>query len=417
MPRPTRSASNAANIALVPRAVRLVLAALAAGACGAGVLHGAQGAADGDLSPTEHVLLGAPDRHAPTQRSTYVDDPQGQIERIAAIGHLVAWSVRTPADPLRKDDADVEAESPLSLPERSTVVVVDERGGEPLRLDLGRRWVSRLRMMRGPGGDVEPQLAVESCVDRGAHHCTAQLVTLSAGPLRMVRRSTDPSVIAAVAGLIDGGRRVIVGRQRGHAGGAGGCAPRLSIAGLDGLGRRLLPAVQFDGGLYTHCTGFGHAELHGRYAFAWIDGKAGGKDLGGIAGTTVAALDVDAGPRARWRAVQWPYRYSDGSTGLEIGPAVTHSAMYWEELDDEGTSSLELVALPRDLLHAPRDGKTPTTADPITPKATTACDLAATTDAIYELTNARCRAWPDFGGPIGGAIHRITNPVFRPDDG
>jgi hypothetical protein len=220
---------------------------------------------------------------------------------------------------------------------------------------------------------------------------------------------------AAVAGRIDGGRRVIVGQRRRRAGGAGGCAPRLSIAALDGTGRRLLPALQFDGGLYTRCLSFNHAQLHGRYVFAWVDGKAQGQDISGLEGTTVAALDVDGGPRARWRSVQWPYRYSDGSTGVEIGPAAKDSAMYWEELDEDGSVfSLELVALPRDVLHAPQDGTTPTTADPITPKATTACDIAATTDAIYELANARCRPWADFGGPVGGAIHRITNPVFRP---
>jgi hypothetical protein len=348
----------------VPRAARLVLAALAAGACVAGVACGADGT--DDRPPTEHVLLAAPDPHAPTQHGVFVDDPQGQIERIAAVDHLVAWSVRTPADRLREDDADLDVASPLRLPER--------------------------------------------CVDRGARHCTTQLVTLAVGPLRVVRRATGPS---AVAGRI-GGRRVIVGSHPGHGGGAGGCAPRL--ANLDGTARRSLPAVQFDGGLSTHCTRFDHAELHGRYAFAWIDGKAEEQDLTGLEGTTVAALDVDAGPRARWRAVQSPYRSSTGSTGWEIGPAVTESAMYWEELDDESNTitSLQLVALPRDLLHAPQPGTTPTTAAPITPNTTTACDLAATTDAVYELADARCRPLPDTGGPVGGAIHRITHPAFRP---
>jgi hypothetical protein len=401
----------------VPRAVRLVLAALAAGACAAGVVYGARGTDDGDDPPsTEHVLLGAPDPHGPTQRGVFVDDPQGQIERIAAIDHLVAWSVRTPADRLREDDADLDAASPLRLPERSIVVVADERGGEPLRIDLGRRWVRRLRMLHGPGAEAEPQLAAESCVDRAVHRCTTQLATLAAGPLRIVSRATDPSAVAAVAGRIDGGRRVIVGPRPGHTGGAGGCAPSLAIAGLDGTGGRALPAVQFAGGLYTYCTRFDHAELHGRYAFVWIDGKAEAQDLDGLEGTTVAALDVDAGPPARWRAVQWPYRSSAGSTGLEIGPAVTRSAVYWEEIDDDNTTttSLELVALPRDLLDAPRPGTVPTTAAPITPNTTTACALAATTDAIYELTNARCRPLPDTGGPVGGAIHRITHPAFRP---
>jgi hypothetical protein len=403
----------------VSRTVRLVLTALTLVAAGVGwgngALHGARAAADRELPPTEHVLLGAPAPHAPTQRGTFVDDPQGQIERIAAVGHLVAWSVRTPADRLPEDDADVDAETPLTLPEHSTVVVVDERGGEPLRLDLGDRWARRLRMLHGPRGDAQPQLAVESCVDRRGRRCTTQLVTLAASPLRIVARGTGPVPDAAVAGRIDRGRRVIVSRQRRLAGGAGGCAPRLFVAALNGSGRRALPAVRFDHGLYTHCTGFDRAELHGRYVLAWVHGESKSRDFGEIEGTTVVALDVDAGSRARWRAVQWPYRFSDGSTGWEIGPAMTDSAMYWEELDDEyGVYSLELVALPRDLLHAPQDGKTPTTSAPITPHATTACDLAATTDAIYELLNARCHPLPETSHPVAGAIHRIASPVFRP---
>jgi hypothetical protein len=404
----------------VSRAALLVPAALAVGVgCGHSAphdTHASVAAAGHQLPSTEHVLLGAPDPRAPTQRGTFIDDPQGQIERIAAVGHMVAWSVRTPADGLPKDDDVIDVSKPESLPERSTVVVVDERGGAPLRLDLGKRWVSRLRMLRGPHGDVEPQLAIEACVDRRARHCTSRLVTLAAGPLRVVARSTGPRAAAAAAGRIDRGRRVLVGRERGHAGGAGGCAPRLSLARPDGSHRHVLPAVRFASGLYAHCTRFDHAELHGRYAFAWVDGKSEGQDFGEIDGTTVAALDVDAGPRARWRAVQWPYRYPDGSTGWEIGPAVTDSAMYWEELDEEvGVYSLELVALPSDVLHARVDGTTPTISDPITPHASTACDLAATDDAVYELLNVRCHPLSDAGRSGAGAIHRIVNPAFRPD--
>src|SRR4051812_31617812 len=126
-----------------------------------GVLAGA--ADDGGPSPagrrppaSEHVV---PD---PTQRGVFVDDPKGQIERIAAIGHLVAWSVRTPADRLWEEpdpDSYYYPVRPLVLPARSRVVVADERGGQRLRLDLGKQWVNRLRMLRGPGGDAEPQLA------------------------------------------------------------------------------------------------------------------------------------------------------------------------------------------------------------------------------------------------------------------
>jgi hypothetical protein len=402
---------------------RCASAVLVAGLCAAAAACG--GGDDGVAAPArpprptpERVLLGPPDPHAGTQRGVFVSDPRGQVERIAAGGRLVAWSVRTPAARLRDTDTGVESDSPLQLPDRSVVVVADERGGTPLKLDLGQRWVRRLRMLRGPQGNAAPQLAVEACADLEGRHCAAQLVALATRPLRIVNRSSGGrQAAAAVAGRVDEGRQVVAGSQRGHDGGPGGCAPRLSIERLDGTGRRALPAIRFRDALYTHCARFERAELHGRYAFAWIDGKATGPDTSGLEGTTVVALDVDAGPQARWRAVQWPYRYSDGSTGYEIGPAITDAAMYWEEIDDETTHSLELVALPRDVLHAPRTGKTPRSADPITPKATTACDLAATDDAIYELDNARCAPFADAGGPAGGGIHRIVAPVFRPDDG
>jgi hypothetical protein len=36
------------------------------------------------------------------ERGVFIKDPEGQVERIAASGHLVAWSVRTPADTIRE---------------------------------------------------------------------------------------------------------------------------------------------------------------------------------------------------------------------------------------------------------------------------------------------------------------------------
>jgi hypothetical protein len=380
----------------------------------AGCAQGGSREADGNaaarrqLPATERVLLGAPDPRAPTQRGVFVKDPRGQIEQIAATGRLVAWSVRTPADRLRKDNGDFTATSPLRLPERSSVVVADERGGAPLTIALGRTWVRRMRMLRAAGG--RPQLAIETCTDRKAKRCAAQLVTLTARPLRVADRSTGQEAREGVAGLVDGGRRVIAGPRRG-------CIPRLSIAALDGSDRHQLPPVRYADDLYHHCTGFERAELHGRYVFAWVDGKSTGRDIGEIDGTTVAALDAGAGPTARWRAVQWPYRYTAGSVGNEIGPGITGSAMYWEELNEDGTTySLERVALPRDVLHAPVRGKTPTGAEPIAPHATGACDVAATDDAVYELANIRCSPFSDLGAPVGGAINRIVNPVFTPDD-
>jgi hypothetical protein len=368
----------------------LVLIALAASGCAASDSH------DAPAAQTSARLASG----------VFVKDPRGQIERIAATGHLVAWSVRTPADRLPPTDASVITDQPRTLPRQSEVVVADERGGARLRLDVGRRWVSALRMFRDAAR--RPQLAIKSCTDLKARTCAVEVVALATAPLRATRRSAGDA--ASAAGRIDLGRELVVGGGRA-------CATRLSV--IDGARRRALPRLRFDGGLYNRCTRFDHAELHGRYVLAWLDGKsAGDPDTSGLEGTNVAALDLAAGSRARWRAVQAPYRYSDGSVGLELGPAVTDRALYWEELDlDSGrTSSLALVALPRDVLHAPRSS-TPTTADPIARDDGTACDIAATDDAVYELANPRCSPLQPGGRTTtAGVIRRVVNPTFRPDN-
>lgn len=389
----------------------------------AGVVVAAQ--ADDPTTPstpaTEQVLLPAPDPQAPTSRGTFISDPHGQIETIAATGHLVAWSVRTPADRLRTSNADIDRASPLELPQHSQVVVVDERGGAPLVVDVGATWVSRLRMLRGAGGDAEPQVVIDACRDRSERRCTAQLLTLTpSAPVRVIARADASNLItAALAGRVDQGRRLILGKHRGHGYAAGKCLPRISITKVDGTDRRTLPPVIYASDKANRCYGLDHVELHGRYAAAYVnsqDPKAF-PDATGIDLTTVAVLDVDGGPSAKWRAVQYPYRYSDYASGIELGPATTDSAMYWEELDtdEEVSYSLQLVALPRDVLADPT-ATTPTTSKPVVLNGSAnPCDIAATVDAIYELENDRCSAFGGFGEHRGGTIRRVTSPEFTPE--
>ena len=106
-------------------------------------------------------MLGAPDVAGPTQRGVFLKDPKRQVQRIAAGGHLVAWSVRAPAARRHDDDSG----RPHVLPRSSKVVIADVRGGAVLTVGLGRRWVSALRMIRGVARPSEPQLAVTRVPD------------------------------------------------------------------------------------------------------------------------------------------------------------------------------------------------------------------------------------------------------------
>ena len=222
---------------------------LVAGACvvsGCGGVDGKAVEARWSAPPAEHPLLGPPDPAAPTRRGVFLKDPKGHVERIAAGGHLVAWSVRTPADKLAGDDDDVRGEvPPKRMPTSTKVVIVDERAGAPITVDLGRRWVSQLRMVRGPGGPAEPQLAVESCGKRVSSSCTVELLTLSpSAPLQVTARRGGADAAAAIAGSLDSGRRLQVRPRKGRS-----CAARISVREHDGIERRL-PRLPTNGGAY-----------------------------------------------------------------------------------------------------------------------------------------------------------------------
>ena len=356
--------------------------------------------------PTERPLLGPPDPAGPTERGVFLKDPDGQVEAIAAGGHLVAWTVRTPADAIPVDENERGPEGrPTRLPTSTKIVIADERGGAPITVSLGRRWVSRLRMVRGAGGPAEPQLALESCASRARSSCEAELLTLTpAAPLKVTARSGGPDASAAVDGFLDSGRRLDVAARKRRS-----CAARLSVRETETGRARALPPLPKRDRTYTRCDGLIRRLIFGNYAFAWVKRTAPRNDF---EAHFVYGIDITAGPSARWRQVYRDYRYTPGSVGFAIGPAATDSALYWEETDSEAEStySLEQVALPRDV-QRDRSADTPSV-EPIAPGAGDTCDIAATDDAIYELANPRCTIW--YGQGKSGDIRRIVNPGFQP---
>ncbi|MDA0136956.1 hypothetical protein [Solirubrobacter deserti] len=351
---------------------------------------------------TERPLLGAPDLAGPTHRGVFLEDPKGQVERIAAGGHFVAWSIRTPADKRHGGYDDVE---PKTLPRASKVVVADERTGTTLSVDLGRRWVSTLRMIRGAGGPAEPQLAIESCRTLEPSSCTAELLTLTPEPpLRVTARTRGAAAEAAVDGRLDSGRVLGVASR-------GKCSARLTVREVDGR-TRTLPALPARDPQYRRCRGLNGWMIHGRYAFASVRREDPRHNL---EADFFYALDLSAAA-PRWAEVARPYNGTDGGAALDIGPGLTDGALYWETYDsvEERIYSLTQVALPRDI-ETEATAATPNQSEPIAPDKGGACDIAATDAALYELANPRCAL--DYGEGSRGEIRRLVNPEFRPQEG
>src|SRR3954452_8790836 len=114
----------------------------------------------------------------------FLRDQAGKVEALAAGDHLVAWTERTPPD--RTDHRSL----PLVWPTATVVVVADERGGPRLRVNLGARWVKRMRMLHSADGAL--QLAVHSCGARRAASCTDELWTLTgAAPVKVTARASS----------------------------------------------------------------------------------------------------------------------------------------------------------------------------------------------------------------------------------
>lgn len=304
-----------------------------------------------------------------------VRDPSGSIDLIAAGGHQVAWTVRTPPDRLEPPE-DAEGPPPYRWPRSTRLVVADERTGRTRDLDLGIGWVSRLRVFRGPRD--EPLAAFRRCPQR-RDRCTNAVVAL--GARLRIDADADPRAAQAAAD----GRR-----DRGRTLAASG---RACDATLTVDGRRLprLPAVG------DRCLALTPLAVVGRHVL--VSRLTEERRLR-FEHENVFALDLEA-PSPRWRAVANPYNASGGSTGLAAGPAITDEALVYELLDD-GAWRLDRVAL--------RDGAR-TVAAPIEPGSPDACDLVATDAALYELASSRCAWDPSQTG--GAVIRRTTAPRWR----
>lgn len=365
--------------------------------------------------PTERVLLGAPDPAGPTARGVFLADPEGQIEHLTAGDHLVAWSVRTPADPLDKTirDPNGEQERPYRFPTSSRIVVVDERGGAPLTVDLGRRIVIGLDFKHGIGGTAEPRVVVDSCSSRKTRSCTTEVLQFTPqAPLSVARRITGKAARAAARS--DVGRTVVAERiRKGRGGKPVSCVPRLRVRDEAAGTTTRLPAIPDRSGLYPMCVGFEQAFVTGTTVLAYV--RRADPEYG-FEGDVVYAFELGRSGSGRWRDIAYPYRYTDGSTGYAFGPGITSGALYWEEVDGEGgvTYSLGRVRLPDDIRSAPK-ARAPVESDPIAPDTLNACAIAATESAIYELGNPRC-AWEDgYGTGPAGEIRRVVNPGWRPE--
>ncbi len=346
---------------------------------------------------TERPLLDAPDPAGPTQRGVFLKDPKGQVQRIAAGGHLVAWSVRTPA--ARRHDDDYGR--PQVLPRTSKVVIADERGGPVLTVGLGRRWVSQLRMIRGVDGPSEPQLAVTACRTRRTSSCRNELLTLTAEPpLRILRRRGGTEATAAIKGQLDSGRWL---RSRNHT-----CAAELTVREVVGGAIRTLPALPATDEEYTRCERLGSLRIYGRYVFAGVLRTDPKLDF---EAEFLYGIDLSAGASARWTEIARPYTGTDGGATVPLGPVITDNALFWEPYDtvEESVYSLQRVVLPRDL-QLPQSAETANTSDPIVPDASDACDIAASDSALYELTSPHCALGYSNGR---SEIRRLVNPEFH----
>lgn len=356
----------------------------------------------------EQVLLPAPDPAAPTARGVFVRDPEGQILDLAAAGHLVGWTVRTPAAPLIADDGDRR----FTMPTGSAVIVADERGGPALRIDYPGMGISDIKMLAaGPGGPAAPQLAVVSCSSAKASSCRAELLTLTpAAPVSVVERTTG--TLADVAEWTSGGKRLIIKRRTNPAR-AASCKAPVRLADMATGKTRRLPDVPLRDEDHPRCRGVSTGWIAGRFALIEVlrlDPEYS------IDADYVYALDLTAkGKQRRWRLIDQTGSYTDGSgANWSIGPAINGETLYWERVDSESTSAYRLTRwqLPAALLPGAAGRRGRSAGEPVSPDGANPCAIAATDDAIYELSNPRCAVvTTDDSAP--SEIRRVANPAFK----
>jgi hypothetical protein len=356
-------------------------------------------------TPPTQPLLGAPDPAGPLANGSFVDDGDGQIEDLVATGHLVAWTVRTPADVADPG----KTAKPVLFPTSTELVVADERGGTPLIVEFPGRSISGLRAFRGPGGPTDPRLAVRSCTGKATSTCTVEVLALTPdAPVALRSRTSDPSSAAALLGHVDSGQRLVLGKK-GRRGKGDACVPTLSVRPLAGGHTRRLPKTPTDS-FYDGCDGFVGTFIYGHYVFATVSRDARGYGTGA---DFFYGYDLSAGKKARWREVTRTLGYAEDGDDQEYGPGVTDHGLYFVGVavgEDETTRFLHEVLLPRDVQR--KLGKHDLQyADPIA--TTDVCAVAATDDAIYELTPAATDGRCTHGAGTFKQIRRIVNPAWR----
>lgn len=382
----------------------IIIGALTAVAV-AGVVGGAL-AAGPDLQYTssaaaEQPTIGAPPDSGPPDPRVVLDDPAGSVDRLSAAGEHVAWTVRYPADEL---DPEAERE-PVSWPESSKVVVLDEAGARTFTIDYGKRWISEIRFVSGPQAIVDPKLAVRSCASRDAASCKVELLSLaSGGELGVVRRETGALADAAIEGRLSGSQELIAGEPAN-----GGCLPPQTVEDRAAGTSTALPALPERDGWYPTCRGLSSLFLSGPYAFATVD-RVDPKH-GDLEAQVVYGLDLRI-DQSRWSRLRVASSVSDGGAGVTLGPAMALNAMYWESVDVVGdvVESFDADRL-ADAIRTPRSA---TKVISPTPDWThpDVCAIAATITSVYELSNPRC-AVADRSGPGGAKITRLENPPLN----
>ncbi len=376
-------------------ASRVAAVALAAFTLGWAALASAQTT---PAPATEQVLLGAPDPSGPTTRGVFLADPAGQIEHLVAVGHLLAWTVRTPGD--TRDPA--RPSRPKTLPATTRVVIVDERGGAPLTVDYPGRWISGLQAFRGPTGPADPRIAVRNCSSRKASSCKVEVLALTPNaPLTLASRRSDRLAAPALRGRVDSGRELVVG-QRARQGKRRACLPRLSIREISGGDLRQLRMLPRDPD-YRFCFGLGRAFIFGRYAFAEVD-RGDSRFTGGP--RILYRLDLSGGPQARWHDLGRTFSETEYTDYVTIGPGVTDAALFFETAATDEITVVDLARISHQSSTPPQRARAAEALSTATNGP--ACAIAATDDAIYELTSPRC----GFGTGVAGAIHRAVNPAF-----
>jgi hypothetical protein len=301
-------------------------------------------------------------------RDEMLSDPRGQIDLLTAGGHLVAWTIRTPADVVPEQEPE---QLPIRLPSATTIVIADEHTGGTVKVAATRPWVQTMRMFTDRDG--AQLLALRTCVARRRSSCAVEVLSLDErGRVRARTRGDD----ADVDSRRDRGRTLTLSGRR--------CDATLRLDG------RELPRVPLPDPKEWRCDRLLDPLLVGRYALVTARWSDPHYDFGD---DYVYAIDVDAD--TRWRAVARPAGiYDEGDYSYSLGPATSGRALVWETIDEtDRTQALVRLALP--------PARAPAESRPVALRGTEdACAIAATERAVYELAGPRCAGSPFAGRAV-----------------